>query len=105
MTFEPRYLKVPAGDNEEERLRIENHDLKRQLQELKAPAGTGQHAGVPVRLWRPSGITIWAIFLAACILTATAFFAGYLPLQKRRVLILNEAQEQERSVPRVEVIE
>jgi RND family efflux transporter MFP subunit len=105
MTFEPRSLKVPAGDNEEERLRIENHELKRQLQELKAPAGTGQHAGVPVRLWRPSGITIWAIFLTACILTATAFFAGYLPLQKRRVLILNEAQEQERSVPRVEVIE
>jgi RND family efflux transporter MFP subunit len=97
MISDPRSLKDPAG-NEEERLRTENRDLKRQLQELKAPA-------LPVTLWRPSGITIWAIFLAACILTAVAFFAGYLPLQKRRALIQNEAQEQERSLPRVEVIE
>jgi len=98
MISDPRSLKDLAG-NEEERLRNENRDLKRQLQELKMPAG------LPVTLWRPSGITIWAIFLTACILTAVAFFAGYLPLQKRRVLVLNEAQEQERALPRVEVIE
>jgi RND family efflux transporter MFP subunit len=97
MISDPRSLTDPAG-NEEERFRSENRDLRRQLQELKAPA-------LPVTLWRPSGITIWAIFLTACILTAVAFFAGYLPLQKRRTLVLNEAQEQERSLPRVEVIE
>ncbi len=104
MTSEPRSLKDPAGSDEEERLRRENSDLKRQLQELNAPADHLPHAGPHVALWRPSGITIWAIFLAACILAAVAFFTGYLPLQRRRVLIQNEAQEQERSLPRVEVI-
>lgn len=104
MISDPRSLKDPAGNDEEERLRTENRDLKRQLQELKA-AGPDPHGGLPVTLWRPSGITIWAIFLAACLLTAVAFFAGYLPLQKRRVLVMSEAQERERSLPRVEVIQ
>src|SRR5436305_9536315 len=100
MTFEPRSLN-PAGNSEEDRLRRENQELKRQLQELNAPA----HRRPSAALWRPSGITIWVIFLTACVLTAVAFFAGYLPLQKRRTLIVSEAREQEQSLPGVEVIE
>ena len=99
MTSEPRFTKDPAGD-EQERLRRENQELKRQIQEMR-----GSHEGPGARVWQPSSITIWAIFLGACILTAVAFFAGYLPMQKRRALIVAEAQEQERSLPRVEVIE
>jgi RND family efflux transporter MFP subunit len=99
MTSEPRSTKDPAGD-EQERLRRENQELKRQIQEMR-----GSHAGPGGRVWQPSSTTIWAIFLGACILTAVAFFAGYLPMQKRRALIVAEAQEQERSLPRVEVIE
>jgi RND family efflux transporter MFP subunit len=101
MTSEPRPVREPAGGSEEERLRRENHDLKRQLQELQAPADR-RHLGT---MWRPSAITIWAIFLAACVLTAVAFLAGYLPLQKRRAVVVAEEQEQERALPRVEVIE
>jgi RND family efflux transporter MFP subunit len=101
MTSEPRPVREPAGGSEEERLRRENQDLKRRLQELHAPA-EGHHSAA---LWRPSGITIWAIFLAACVLTAVAFFAGYLPLQKRRALVVAEEQEQERLLPRVDVVE
>jgi RND family efflux transporter MFP subunit len=100
MTSEPRPVRDPAG-TEEERLRRENHELKRQLQELKAPSGRE----TAVALWRPSAITIWVIFLAACVVIAVAFVAGYLPLQKRRALIVAEEQEQERSLPRVEVVQ
>ncbi len=84
---------------EEQRLRRENEELRRQLQELRAPADPGR------AMWRPSGTTIAALFLAACLLMALAFFAGYLPLQKRRALIVAEAQEVEHALPRVEVIE
>jgi len=99
MTSEPRSTRDPA-EGEEERLRRENEELKRQLHELRAPAEDR-----PRGMWQPSGTTIAAIFLLACVLTAIAFFAGYLPLQKRRALIVAEAQEQEHALPRVEVIE
>jgi len=94
----------PAGDGDSERLRRENEDLKRRLAELQEPGGNGTHAVDAARMWRPSGVTISALFLAACVLVAIAFFAGYLPLQKRNALIVAEAQEQERSLPRVEVV-
>ncbi len=85
---------------EEERLRKENQDLKRQLQDLN---GLG-HGGKTAKLWRPSGITIWAIFLTLTVLIVVAFFAGYVPLQKRQALVLSEAHEQEVALPRVEVM-
>jgi RND family efflux transporter MFP subunit len=55
-------------------------------------------------MWRPSGVTLAAIFLFLVVLTAAAFFAGYTPLQKRRTLIAAEASEQEHALPRVEVV-
>ena len=90
----------PTTSAEEERLRKENQELKRQLQDLNGPA----RGGTPSKLWRPSGITIWVIFLTLMVLTVVAFFAGFVPLQKRQALVLGEAHEQEVALPRVEVM-
>lgn len=90
-----------AMDSEtiEERLRKENLELHRQLEELKKPA----HSGPPRTLWHPSSITIWAIFLGAAILIVVAFLAGYIPLQKRRAVVAAMAREEEQALPRVTV--
>jgi RND family efflux transporter MFP subunit len=58
-----------------------------------------------VKLWNPSGVTIWSIVFLAAVLLVVAFLAGYLPLQRRRALIVSEAQQQEAALPRVEVVE
>ncbi|HTW65502.1 MAG TPA: efflux RND transporter periplasmic adaptor subunit [Bryobacteraceae bacterium] len=91
---------IRSGETTEERLRRENLELRRQLEELK---GAG-HSGPPRNLWHPSSTTIWAIFLAATVVIAIAFFAGYIPLQKRRAVVLGEAKEEQQALPRVEVI-
>ena len=88
-----------TNESAEETLRRENLELKRRLQEL-----TGAHAA-PRQIWHPSGTTILAIFLGVTVLVIVAFFAGYLPLQKRKNVILTEAQEQQQALPRVEVIQ
>lgn len=92
-------------DTSEESLRRENQDLKRQLQELKATAHRSADAGLPGKVWHPSALTIWSILLGAIVLIIVAFFAGYIPLQKRRTLIITEAQEEAQALPRVEVIQ
>jgi len=89
-----------SAETVEERLRRENWELKRQIEELKGPG----HAGAPRNLWHPSSTTIWAIFLAALVGITIAFFAGYIPLQKRRAVVLGDAQEEQQALPRVEVI-
>ena len=88
-----------------EALRRENQELKRQLQELKERAEGGPRAGQPPKLWRPSGITVAALALAAAVLLGAAFVAGYIPLVKRQNLIQAEARQQEQTLPRVEVIQ
>jgi RND family efflux transporter MFP subunit len=90
-----------APESDAERLLRENHELRRQIAELK---DAGQNA-VPEAMWRPSGITIAAIFLMLVVLTAVAFLGGYIPMQKRQTLIASEAVEQEHALPRVEAIE
>ena len=96
------------SESTEENLRKEVEELKRQLMEQKAlidgPAGPAgpAHAG---KIWHPSSITIWALFLGIIVLIVFAFFAGYVPLQKRMATIRADAQEQEQSLPRVEVIQ
>jgi RND family efflux transporter MFP subunit len=87
----------------EERLRREVEDLKRQIRQHEAH-GTS-HPGTGAKLWHPSGLTIAAIVLVAIVLTVIAFFAGYIPLQKRNAAIQAEAHEQEVALPRAEVIE
>jgi len=91
---------IPS-ETAEERLRRENWELKRQLEQLTGSA----HAGPPRNVWHPSSITIWAIFLGALVLGAIAFFAGYLPLEKRRAAVASEAKDEQQALPRVEVIE
>src|SRR5260370_18951418 len=89
------------ADVTEEKLRREIEDLKRQLKEQKgSPHGSSRGT-----LWHPSGLTIAAIFLAMTVLLVVAFFAGYIPLQKRNAIINNLAKEQEQALPRVEVIQ
>ena len=89
------------ADVTEEKLRREIEDLKRQLKEQKGSPHGSSHG----TLWHPSGLTIAAIFLAVTVLLVVAFFAGYIPLQKRNAIINNLAQEQEQALPRVEVIQ
>ncbi len=95
---------ITVQETTEERLRKEVEDLKRQLREQKGLVDGTAHSALK-KPWHPSAITIWALFLGAVVLIVVAFFAGYIPLQKRNALIGSQALEQEHAVPRVEVIE
>jgi RND family efflux transporter MFP subunit len=95
---------VDVPETTEERLRKEVEDLKRQLQQQKGLIHGSAHAALR-KPWHPSALTIWSLFLGVAVLTVAAFFAGYIPLQKRQNLILNESQDQAQALPRVEVIE
>src|SRR6516162_7398884 len=63
------------------------------------------HPALAGNRWRPSRLTITFIFLISAILIAIAFFAGYIPLQKRETLLQSEAVQQGQALPRVEVIQ
>jgi multidrug efflux pump subunit AcrA (membrane-fusion protein) len=89
-----------SAETAEDQLRREIEDLKRQL-ERQQPHGSSASGA----LWRPSRVTVAAIFLGVTVLLVLAFFAGYVPLQKRTTLIRREAAEREQGIPRVEVIE
>ncbi len=99
---EPNHPEEITAPGTEEELRREVEDLKRQLREQKAPAH-GAHTAV--KPWNPSAVTIWALFLGAIVLIVVAFFAGYIPLQKRNAVINTQAQEFDQALPRVEVME
>jgi RND family efflux transporter MFP subunit len=86
----------------EERLRRENEELRRQLQQLRGSSHTP--GAVPAKLWRPSPLTIWALCLSALVLLIIAFFAGYVPSHRRTLLIADEAHEREQLLPRVAVV-
>ena len=94
-----------AARLEQERLQRENQELRRQLEELNGAKLGGADTGLPGKLWHPSGITIWSIFLTAIAVISVAFLSGYLPLQKRRAVLAGEVREQEHTLTRVEVIE
>ena len=74
----------------------ENQELRRQLAELKRRAHMARTAGLPrsfgIRPPSPSGRSSSRVIA----LVVVAFFAGYIPLQKRRAVIAGEAHEQER---------
>src|SRR5579883_2154160 len=63
------------------------------------------HSGPPANLWRPSGLTISAILLGLAVLLVVAFVAGYIPLQRREATVRAEADEREKSLPRVGVMQ
>jgi RND family efflux transporter MFP subunit len=101
---------ITAPGSTEEQLRREVEDLKRQLREQhgqSAPHGAphGSTAHAPAKPWNPSAMTIWALFLGVIVIIVVAFFAGYIPLQKRNAVINSLAQEYDQALPRVEVIE
>jgi len=81
----------------EQRLQREVDDLKRQLRHQ----GQAPQYGKP---WRPSGITVVAIVLLLAVVLAGAFFAGYIPLQRRDTLVRAESEQRTKDVPRMEVI-
>lgn len=89
-----------SAESTEERLRREIEELKRQLERQESHGSSSESP-----LWRPSGVTVAAIFLGVAVLLVLAFFAGYVPLQKRTTIIRREAAEREQGIPRVEVIE
>src|SRR5579863_9205596 len=80
-------------------LRQEVEDLKRQLQ-----VHQGKSSATGGSVWHPSRAVIWGIFLCATVLVVAAFFAGYIPLRARNILIRGEASEQATALPRVDVI-
>jgi RND family efflux transporter MFP subunit len=94
-----------APETTEEILRRENQDLKRQLEQLKSSGNHSTHSALPAKLWHPSSLTIWSISLGVIALIVAAFFAGYIPLQKRKDLISSEELQQEQALPQVEVIQ
>ena len=96
---EPTPPEITPGTSEEQ-LRKQVEDLKRQLREQKRLESP--HVA---KHWLPSGLTITALFLAVTVLIVIAFFAGYIPLQKRESLIQAEAIEDAHALPRVEVIQ
>jgi RND family efflux transporter MFP subunit len=96
---QPESGDIDLAHSTEERLRRENEALRRQLAEQRA-----EHGASPGGLWHPSGLTIAVIFLAITLAVVAAFFAGYIPLQKRQAIIRSEARDVEQALPRVEVI-
>jgi RND family efflux transporter MFP subunit len=95
---------MDVAETTEERLRRENQDLKRQLQELRGESESPSDTSFPVRLWHPSPLTIWAILLGAVVLVLLAFLGGYIPLQKRQSLLAKEAHDYQQLLPKVGVI-
>src|SRR5207253_8395379 len=47
---------------------------------------------------------IWAIVLGITVIIVVAFFAGYIPLQKRDALVRLETSEEAQALPRAEYI-
>ena len=89
-------------ESTEDQLRREVEDLRRKLRQKESAGGHGEPPKTP---WNPSSVTIWALFLGAAVLLAVAFFAGYLPMQKRNEQLSADAKEIEQSIPRAQVIE
>src|SRR5688572_3326490 len=86
-----------------EALRRENDELRRELEALRS--GGTIVAPPPERAaWRPSTTTISALALFALTLIVAAFFAGYLPMQRRRAVVIAESNREQEANPRVQVV-
>lgn len=96
-----RYTEPDPPQTVEENLRRENERLKEELEKLR---GEHHSATVPHNIWKPSAVTIWAIFLGAALLTVIAFFAGYIPMRSNKEVIAAEAREVRETLPRMNVI-
>ncbi len=90
------------NDSTEQQLRREIEELRRQIREQDSQHGP--HSGPPAEHWRPSGVTISALLFGFAALLVIAFFAGYLPLEKRDSTVQAEAAKREKALPRMEVM-
>ena len=95
-----RYTEPDSPPAADESLRLENQRLRQELERLR---GTG-HPDAPHKIWKPSAVTIWAIFLVACVLAVIAFFAGYIPMHANREVIAAEARQERTALPRMNVV-
>src|SRR5688572_15088713 len=87
-----------------ESLRRENAELRRELEALRSGATDARPDASAGSDWKPSKTTILALTLFVLTLIVVAFFAGYLPMQQRRSVVIAETARQEESVPRVQVV-
>ena len=87
-----------------ESLRRENEQLRRELETLRSGATAVTSALSSRPGWKPSKTTIFAMMLFALTLVVVAFFAGYLPRQHRRSVVIAEAHREEQALPRVQVV-
>jgi RND family efflux transporter MFP subunit len=85
--------KLAVMTDTEARLRAEIEDLKRRLDQQR------QHAAP-----RPSKGALWTIALLVAALIVVAFFAGYIPHQRREAVLANEAMTAEKTAPVVNVV-
>jgi RND family efflux transporter MFP subunit len=83
----------------EDRLRAEIEELKRQLQEEKNRASDGS-APPPKGL---SGGTLAVLALLVVALAVAGFFLGYLPRQRRELVLASESEAEGQSLPVVNV--
>lgn len=89
-----------TGSESEQQLRQQVDDLKRRLREQEEGL-----SGPPAKRWKPSAVTITALLLFLIVVFAGAFFAGYIPLQKRETLVREEADVRGTNLPHMEVMQ
>jgi multidrug efflux pump subunit AcrA (membrane-fusion protein) len=88
-----------VSDNIESRLRAEIEELKQRLaSQPHAPVSAHGHRR------RPSALTLILIGLLLATLVVAAFFAGYLPHQKRQTELVAEAKTDNNAAPPVTVV-
>jgi RND family efflux transporter MFP subunit len=86
-----------------ESLRRENEELRRQLEALRSSAIAVAPPSARA-VWNPSKTTVIALTLSAVTLIVVAFFAGYLPMQQRRSVVIAESHREQEALPRVQVV-
>jgi RND family efflux transporter MFP subunit len=93
-----------SDESAEQQLRRRVEDLERQLREQREGRSGPPSNGLHAKPWKPSPITISVLLLGLAVLLIGAFFAGYIPLQRRESLVRAEAREHEKELPRMEVM-
>jgi RND family efflux transporter MFP subunit len=88
-----------SSESSEQQLRRRVEELERELRQQRQ-----EHPGPPAIHWKPSPITISVLLLGLAVLLIGAFFAGYIPLQRRDALVRAETQEHEKELPHMEVM-
>ena len=93
---EPGFNAGNPDEPTEQQLRHQIEDLQRQLHEQQR----GQFSPGALH-WKPSGITIGALLLGIIAVLVAAFFAGYIPMQRRDALVHAEGEQRAQELPRM----